>query len=173
MKKKLGALLFVLISMFVLVGWGKKEVRLLDSDRLIDLSKAIEFSKPGGNAGDTEEPQEEVSETLPENVTVEDEKESEGENLENHETIGDVTKNIEIRIRGEKIFYNCGSVNRDGIADKYLEDRIRLDFVSGTQVKLEDDFAEVHTYKNVQKVLKKLKNEIGLTYIEGPYVGGE
>ena len=41
MKKRVHILLFALISVLVLAGWGGKDVRLLDSGKLIDLDKAV------------------------------------------------------------------------------------------------------------------------------------
>lgn len=169
MKKKIKILLFALVAMFILVGWGKKEVRLLDSSKLIDLNKAIELAKPGGNAGDSEE---EVDN--PSDSSASDEEEtSEAENHAVHDSIDETPKNIVIIIRGKKISYSCGSVTRDSISDRQLERIIRLDFVSGTQVTLMDDFAEAHVYMTVREVLDKLKNDIGLSYKEDIFKGGE
>lgn len=166
MKKRARILLFVLSIMFVLVGWGKKEVRLLDSSKLIDLEEAIDHAKPGGMSGNSEE----ESETVSENTSSDDDEETEGENQAEqqteHDSLDEVYKNIVIRINEEEIFYTCGTINTDRLSASQLEDRIRSDYTSGTQVTLMDDFAESHVYKSVQEVLDMLRSDIGLIYKE-------
>lgn len=168
MKKKTCVLLFVAITMFVLVGWGKKEVRLLDSSKLIDLNAAIGLAKPGGTAGDTEE-----SSKSSESDIVEKDEKSDGENHAAHDNIDVIAKDIVIRIRGEQISYTCGSFNRSNISDLQLETRIRQDYMPGAHVTLMDDFAEAHVYKSVCDILDELNRDMGLTYKEDRVVGGE
>ena len=162
MKRKITALLLAMIAMLVLAGWGKKEVRLLDSSKLIDLNKAIELAKPGGMAGDSEE----NAETSSEAAEAEDAKETEGDNHSVHDTLDSVVKNIVIRVRGERISYTCGSINLDNISETQLMNRIRSDYAAGAQVTLMDDFAETHAYKAVKGLLDELKEDIGLNYKE-------
>lgn len=169
MKKRVSILLFVLSIMLVLVGWGKKEVKLLDSSKLIDLNKAIELAKPGGLSGDLEE----ESETASESVSSNDDKETVAENQTEHENLDEANKNIVIRIRDDEIFYTCETMNSVKISASQVEDRIRLDYTSGAQVTLMDDFAESHVYKSVQEVLDVLRSDIGLIYKEDQVVGGE
>ncbi len=168
MKNSIIKSIYVLIIMLALVGWGKSEVRLLDSSKLIDLNKAIEFAKSGGNKGDSEENNNKSSEISNDN----DKKETESNKDTKNDQIDNVTNNIVIRIREEKIFYTCGSKNLDGIILKQLENRIRLDYSSGTQITLVDDFAESKTYKNVCEILDGLKRDIGLNYNEDQIIGG-
>ena len=167
MKNSIIKSIFILIIMLTLVGWGKSEVRLLDSSKLIDLNKAIEFAKSGGNTGDSEDDNNNSSE-----ISNDDKKEPDDNKDTNHDQIDNVTNNIVIRIREEKIFYTCGNKNLDGIILKQLENRIRLDYSSGTQITLVDDFAESQTYKNVCEILDGLKKDIGLNYNEDQLIGG-
>lgn len=169
MKKKVGILLSILIAMFMLVGWGKKEVKLLGGSKLIDLNKAIELAKPGGSAGDSEED----FESLSENTTVEEEETQTGENHTDQDSIDAVAKDISIRIRNNQIYYRCGNEKEDRIADAELEKRISSDYGNKAQVTLYDDYAEAHEYRNVREVLDKLRNGISLTYKEEPYSEGE
>lgn len=164
MNKRIGILLIILLTMFVLVGWGKKEVKLLGSNKLIDLSKAIELAKPGGKSGESEEKPKETSDT----DTSNDEETTESGNYAEHDSVDKATQIIIIRIRGEQISYTCGAVNIDDATDAQLEDRIRSDYVSGAQLTLIDDFAEAHKYKSVRQTLDELKKDIGLEYKEGP-----
>ena len=166
MKKRIHVLPAALILMLMLVGWGGKEVKLLDSGRLIDLDKAIGLAKPGGMSGDTEEasgPSEDA----------EDEKEQEGENDGTDPATDVLAKNIDIRIRGERIFYTCGDTDSENIADNKLKDRLRSDYVQDAQVTLTDDFAEAHVYRKALGILEELKTDIGLSYREDRFAGGE
>ncbi len=151
--------------MLILAGWGGREVRLLGSEKLIDLDKAIALAKPGGMAGDTEE----ASETAED---AGDEKED-GENDGAQQDGAVSVKNIVIRIRGEQIFYTCGGSDSGIVSDSQLSDRIRADYVQGAQVILMDDFAEAHVYRNVLGILEDLKTDIGLSYKEDRFAGGE
>lgn len=158
MKKKGGMLLLFLLSVFMLAGWGKKEVRLLNSNKLIDLNKAIELAKPGGSAGDAEEPSDkEASDAADESEDVND---------KTGEETAASKRDIVIRVRGEDIYYACGTDDPEVISAAQLENRIRLDHSAGSRLTLYDDFAEAHVYKDVRKVLADLKSSIGLNYEE-------
>lgn len=162
MKKKVGVLLYILIAMFMIVGWEKKEVELLVNGKLIDLGYVIGLAKPGGSAGDSEE----ESESLSENNAAEGEDNSKVEIHTDYVSMNEVNKNIEIKIRGEKISYSCGIERSDNILDTQLESAIRSDLGPKTKVTLIDDYAEAHAYRNVRRILDKLKNNTGLTYVE-------
>ena len=165
MNKKTGLMLISLLALFVLAGFGKTEVELLNTGKLIDLEKAIGLAKAGGSAGSLEEGSDASSETDPEAA--------EGEEPSGSGSTQGAVKDIVIRIRGEQIFYRYGSLTMGGFTATKLEDRLRSDFVSGAKVTLADDFAEAHVYKNVLGILDRLKNEMGLTYIETTASGGE
>ncbi|MBO6137609.1 MAG: hypothetical protein J6O71_03260 [Lachnospiraceae bacterium] len=166
MKRKVTLLLFMLTAFALLTGWGKKEVRLLDSSKLIDLSKAIELAKPGGSAGDSEEPSESEE-------SGEEGKVSGNSSQELQESLSPAYQRIVIRIRGEQIFYTHGRYSQDDISAAGLESALRSDYVPGREVILMDDFAEAHVYKEVCGVLDELKSSIGLAYKEDMAAGGE
>ena len=164
MKKRVHILLFALISVLVLAGWGGKDVRLLDSGKLIDLDKAVELAKPGGMSGDTEEapgPDEDDK----------DKKPDKREEDEDPDDTDPVAEKIAIRVRGERIFYSCGVAGNVNISQ--LKDRILSDYVSGASVTLIDDFAEAHVYRRALSILEEVKNDIGLSYREELSAGGE
>ena len=165
MNKKTGLMLISLLALFVLAGFGKTEVELLDSGKLIDLEKAIGLAKAGGSAGSSEEGSDAASETDPEDAA--------GEEPSGYGSTRGAVKDIVIRIRGEQIFYRCGSLTMGGFTDTQLEDRLRSDFVSGAKVTLTDDFAEAHVYKTVRGILDRLNNDMGMTYSETLASGGE
>lgn len=158
MRKKGGILFLFLLTVLMLTGWGRKEVRLLSSNKLIDLNKAIELARPGGSAGDTEDPSDKNA--------SDPEDESEGGAGKAGEETDISKKDIAIRVRGESVYYACGSGEPESIAAQKLEGRIREDHVSGSTVTLYDDFAEAHTYKDVRAILDALKDSIGLNYEE-------
>lgn len=54
MKRKVRLLAFLFLSLLFLVGWGKKEVELLDDKPLIDLNKALGICLPGSDASSDE-----------------------------------------------------------------------------------------------------------------------
>ena len=161
MKRKVTVLLLMLAALVWLTGWGKKEVRLLDSSKLIDLSKAIELAKPGGSEGDSEEDTGETEAAGSNAAGV-----SENGSRELQESLSPVSQRIVIRIRGEQIFYTHGRYSQDDISAAGLESALRSDYVSGSEVVLMEDFAEAHVYKEVCRVLEELKNSIGLVYEE-------
>ena len=166
MKKRIHVLLLALISASVLVGWGGKEVKLLNSEKLIKLDEAIERAKPGGMAGDTEE-------ALGPDEDTGDEKEPDSKSGAADPDTEARVRNIDIRIRGERIFYTCGDVNSGNISDTQLEERIRTDHAQGAQVTLIDDYAEAHVYRKALGILEELKNETGLSFKEERFTGGE
>ncbi len=162
MKKRFRVVLYIVLTMFILVGWGIKEVRLLDSSKLIDLNKAIALAKPGGSFGDSKED----SRTASENEN------EDGKQAEAHNNIDGVAKDIVIRVRDKQIYYSSGNGKEVSVSDTQLESRIRMDFVDGIEVTLVDDYAESHVYKSVREVLNNLKNDMNLTYKEDLSAGG-
>ncbi len=172
MGKKISILLVGSIVLFILGGWGKKAVQLLDSKPLIDLSKAIEFAMPGGSPGESTEPEDQtdISETSEDiEEMVEPEEPEEAVDLSEHEELEEVTKDMLIRIHGESVFYTFGKTTLEDVTEKDLEKQIREDYSSIVQVKLMDDFAESHTYKSIRKMLELLKEELGMDFIEDRY----
>lgn len=154
MRKKPIALFFILITMLFLVGFGKKEIELLDGKKLIDLSKAIEYAKPGGdleenvNAGEASSEQSET-ENVDANV-----------NKTSTEDIEEGEKIIVISIRDQTITYNGISV----VSVDKLEEYIRRDHKEKVQFTLVDDWAEAHQYRSVVAKMKELHSEIGLEF---------
>lgn len=152
MKKKYRLLSLMFLSLlFLVVGWGKKSVELLNDKKLIDLDAAIVMCLPGADVSDNEtnfEKEEKTEAASPEVVT--DDKIS----------IEDQDKTIIIRVRERMVIY-------DGVEwfdmDK-LEDRIRQDNGEHVLFHLIDDYAESHVYKSVVSMLSDLELEIELNY---------
>lgn len=140
----------MILSLLLLVGWGKKNVELLNDKKLIDLNVAIGLCMPGADTLDsrkdtthTDEPEDEKSQTY-------------------RDSTEDEEKTIVIRIRGQKVTYDSVWWNEP---DR-LEDRIREDYGDKVLFRIVDDYAESHVYRRVKGILSELKSEIGLVYTE-------
>ena len=154
MKRKYKLLLLMFFSLLFLVGWGKKQVELLNDKKLIDLNLALQKCLLGTDAPDKEtisDNEEKVDEILPElTVTV---------IPDDKITIEKEERTIVISIRDRNITYN--SVECD--VNK-LKDKIKKDNGEHISFQLVDDFAESHMYKKVMSILSQLELEIGLNY---------
>ena len=148
---------FILISLVFLVGWGKKNVELLNDKKLIDLNVAIENCIPGADASE-----ESTDVTNVENVETEEHTE---EAIFEEETTDKITiENTErimvISVRNRDIFYNSVEyTNMDKLKEKMVQDNGK-----NVTFKLVDDFAEAHVYKEMISILAELKTEVGLKY---------
>lgn len=171
MKKRTRILLAVILAAVFLAGWGIAEVEFLDDKKLIDLSKAIEYARPGGelteNTSDVSESGE-STDVLTENET---EPETEAEETEAEtvieETIPEPTEPEEkvavISVRDETIRYDGKAI--DDI--DALEEAVRRDdaeYGEYVQFVVIDDFAEAHVYKRVLKKMAALEAEMGFIY---------
>lgn len=145
MKRRGIAVLFVLLSVMLLAGWGKKQVELLDDKKLIDLSKAIENCKGGDLLKPSDNPDGVVE---PGEDSLSD----------SGDTVSE--KEIVISVRNKTVTYD--TVEWKNI--KNLEMKIRQDFKEKVVFKLVDNYAEAHVYRYIMKVLADLEAEIGITY---------
>ncbi len=151
MKRKYKLLLFMVVSLLCLVGWGKKQVELLNDKKLIDLNLALQNCSLGAdskeNASDNDE---KVEEIVPEITEIPDDK----------IVIEKKEKTIVISVRGRDITYDFAKWNDiDKLKDKMKQDNGEL-----VSFQLVDDFAESHIYKRVMTILSELELEIGLKY---------
>lgn len=126
---------FMVLGMFLLLGFGTKSVELLNNSLLIDLDKAISLSSIG-NEG------------------------NEDNSFENVEPVK--AKTYVISIRDTRIKFG-GEVIADA---SVLKERLAKNFSSGDSVRLVDDFAEAHVYREVLGVLDELSQSEGFTYSE-------
>lgn len=140
--KKILLIILCLTSILFLCAWAEQAVILSTDDKLIDLSKAIEFVKPGGEA-------------LEESDEAADEKPTSGEpdNSGNAQTV------IVISVRNEAVTYNGNS-----LGGRSIEELLRRDNKENVRFCLVDDFAEAHVYKAILKQLELLHTEIGLEF---------
>lgn len=156
MKKKY-TILFVIFSLMLLAGWGKKNVELLNDKKLIDLDAAIGICIPGANAAQASD-----------NVVNQSDAENEEHNEENmtaeialddKERIDEEKQVRVIKIRAREIVYETVETDIDE-----LKNKIKQDNGKNVTFKLVDDFAEAHVYKEVKSMLSELEQEIGLKY---------
>ena len=151
MKRKYKLLLFIVISLLCLVGWGKKQVELLNDKKLIDLNLALQNCSLGADSKEnTSDNDEKVEEIVPEITPTPIDK----------IVIEEKEKIIVISVRGRNITYNFVKWNDiDKLKDKMKQDNGEL-----VSFQLVDDFAESHVYKRVMAILSELELEIGLKY---------
>lgn len=139
--------MFIIVS-FVLVGFGTNTVTLLRKSRVIDLQKAIEFAKPGGDEGeqaDTTAKDNPESKDIPEPVVTESQS---------------GPTSVKIIISGKTIKIDGAIVQTPDLVENKIREIFRVD----NTYELIDDYAEAHVYKGVIKVLEKLNEDIGLKY---------
>lgn len=155
--KKTTIILLSILSIFFLVGWGKKSVELLNGTPLIDLNKAIKEA-PIGNQGNTQKLEEYEMES--DDIIMD----SQIESVPNKESIiSQEEKNVVyiIEINDTTITYD-GKLCNEGD----LEKKIINDCSNGAgSVRLKDDYAEANIYKRVLEILDKLHKDIGLQYV--------
>ena len=151
MKRKYKLLLFMVVSLLCLVGWGKKQVELLNDKKLIDLNLALQNCSLGADSKEnTSDNDEKVEEVLPKITEIPDDK----------IVIEKKEKTIVISVRGRDITYDFAKWNDiDKLKDKMKQDNGEL-----VSFQLVDDFAESHIYKRVMTILSELELEIGLKY---------
>ena len=151
MKRKYKLLLFMVVSLLCLVGWGKKQVELLNDKKLIDLNLALQNCSLGADSKEnTSDNDEKVDEIVPEITPTPTDK----------IVIEEKEKTIVISIRGRNITYNFAKWNDiEKLKDKMKQDNGKL-----VSFRLVDDFAEAHIYKRVMAILSELELEIGLKY---------
>ncbi len=156
MKKKY-TILFVIFSLMLLAGWGKKNVELLNDKKLIDLDAAIGICIPGADTAQASD-----------NVVNQSDAENEEHNEENmtaeialddKERIDEEKQVRVIKIRAREIVYETVETDIDELKNKLKQDNGK-----NVTFKLVDDFAEAHVYKEVKSMLSELEQEIGLKY---------
>lgn len=134
--KKILLTILCLSSIIFLCAAAENKIKFSKEEKLIDLHKAIEFAKPGGESM-------EESEGSADSGTPNEDEESV----------------IVISIRDVIITYNGIPLE-----NKDLEQLLRWDCKENVRFCLVDDFAEAHVYRSVLKQLNELHSEIGLKF---------
>ncbi len=140
--KKFLLIILCLTSILFLCAWAEQAVILNTDEKLIDLSKAIDFVKPGGEA-------------LEESDEADGEKPT-GADVDNS---GNAQTVIVISVRNETVTYN-GTL----LGEKSIEELLSRDNRENVRFCLVDDFAEAHVYKAILRQLELLHTEIGLEF---------
>ncbi len=163
MKRKCRLLMFLLLSLLVLAGWGKKTVELLNSKKLIDLNAAIEISLSGADSleqEDTGTPQ--ISATPVQTPVPTAEPVTEPTNTPMPSaTEKPKPRAVVINVRGCEV--TCDSTQWEDM--DALKERIAREADSNVIFRLVDDFAEAHVYRQIIAILEELEAEQGLSYI--------
>ncbi|WP_029322015.1 hypothetical protein [Butyrivibrio sp. AE3004] len=159
-KRRLGLTILSVLCAFLICGFGKKSVELT-KDNLIDLDKAIEISVLGvEETGKTKE-----KDTVKEKTT-DSSKEKSGEAKKANEVAtanngGKKNVTIKVRIRDREIFVNGEDT---AISVDELSKKIKQIYTGGEKVRLIDDYAEAHIYREADEILRGLSSEMGFKY---------
>lgn len=147
MRKKIHILslfLALMVAVMAFVGWGKQPVELLnDNPPLIDLNAAIkeaDFGQNGNTGSETGDPS----------------KDHQGEDGNTQQ--GEAHHTFEIFVRDEDITFEKLIIRKVDTLKRKLEQECQV----GDTVKLIDDYAEAHRYREVWDMLKPLAEERGL-----------
>ncbi len=143
--KKTAVIFFLLVFSLSAIGWGKKSVDLLKKD-LLDLDKAIDAANWG----------------IEDNPQAADESNTETEDNSSVSKNNSFGETIKVRINGERIF-----VDGEETGKGELEKKIKTNYSGREKVRLFDDYAEAHIYKEVNGILTGLSNSMGFEYDEG------
>lgn len=137
-KKKL--FLIVLLCLLTLAGFGTKTVQLLnDKPPLINLDEAIQEAKYGKNGNEAHQDGEDPD--------------------KDSEKIGNT---ITVTVHGEGVWLEA---HRFFSLDS-LKTRLIANYNIGDTIKLVDDYAEAHFYREILSILERLNTENGIVYFE-------
>ncbi|EOS34321.1 hypothetical protein C804_01569 [Lachnospiraceae bacterium A4] len=155
--RKMMVILLSVVCVLILVGWGEKSVELLNDKPLIDLKTAIK-EVPLGKQGNTLiiENHEKSSDEI---VTID-----QNENIPSKEIGGSQNKvEYKIIIKDTTVTYN-GTIHTDmqSLKNKIASDCDDMEI----KIRLIDDFAESHVYKETLAILEQLHKENNLEYQE-------
>lgn len=170
MKRKYKWLLLVFLSLLVLVGWGKKNVELLSSKKLIDLDAAIQICMPGADSSEqengdkTEKPMTSTVTPKPTAKPTSTPKPTATPRptATPKPTEAPKPRAIVISVRDRQVTYaSTGLEDLDILKERILQDNDAL-----VTFRLVDDFAEAHVYRKIIGVLEELEAEAGIRYIK-------
>lgn len=147
--RTLRMLLFGTMMVLVLVGWGKQPVQLLnETPPLIDLDAAIQEADFGNNGNTGEE-------------TGDPDVDHPGGNDGDTQQVNQ-NKTIVISIRDEELTYDNMMILSRSVDN--LRRRLEKEYQKGDVIRLVDDFAEAHKYREVLAMLEALRSEKGFVY---------
>ncbi len=159
-KKRIGMAIFLLLCASLMCGFGKKSVELT-TDALINLDKAIEISVLGVEETRKTKEKDTQKEKSSDSST---EKSNESKQVNSVEPAGNGKKEIEtikVRIREREIFVHGEDV---AISTNELSKKIKQLYTGSEKVRLIDDYAEAHVYREADEILLGLSSEMGFKY---------
>ena len=148
--KKAILIMLALSCMLLFIGAGKKNVRLLRHG-LIDLDKAIELARWGGEEKGSS------SDSVSENEESDSDDSSPGQGGSTSSAKGRAL--IKIAIHVKQIELDGQECDIDDLEEK-LEELCSRD----SNVLLTDDYAEAHVYRRVNDIITGLRDRIGFAY---------
>lgn len=133
------------LAVILFAGWGKKPVELLnDNPPLIDLDAAIREADFGKN-GNTDQNAGDPSQENPG-----------GNNGDSDHTSQEEGKTHVIKVRDREVTYE-GESYGDRLA--ILKNKLIRAYRSGDFIRLVDDYAEAHTYRNALALVEELEEK--------------
>lgn len=155
--RKIRIVLLLVLSIFILSGWGEKSVELLNDKPLIDLNKAIK-EVPLGKQGNTLTIK--GYEKSSEEVTIGNQNENSAK--EKSEVSQDKIE-YQIIIQDTTIHYNGNKyTDMETVKNKINSDCNNMKI----KICLIDKYAESHVYKEILAILEQLHKENNLEYQE-------
>lgn len=159
MKRKIRWLALVMLSLFLLAGFGKKSVELLSDKKLIDLNAAIGICFPGADdmipeEGDITQTPEQEEPTAKPTATPRP-------TVTPKPTGTAKPRAVVINVRDREV--TCGSSTWEDMAA--FKERLAREANSNVTFRLVDDYAEAHVYRQIMAILKELEEEYGISYI--------
>lgn len=168
MKRKIKwLLLFSFLLLFV--GWGKKNVELLNAKKLIDLNAALGNCVLGADAilpddkENTEQTQISVTPTVTPKLQSTPRPTATPRPLvalTPQPTATPTPRTIVISVRDRKVMYDT----LDWESVDTLKAQIQKDHAAHISFRLVDDFAEAHVYREIMAILAELEAETGIRY---------
>ena len=142
-------IILIISGSFMMTGWGKKTVELLD-ENLIDLDKAVKISIAGVTATNEAD-------------TADAEKKEDGEKdslFRNGKDNTEKIHRITIQIHGKEILYNGKKYDT---ADD-LVNELSSSMSGVISMQLKDDYAEAHKYREADEALRSYCEKRGYEY---------
>lgn len=175
MKRKNILLLLLLLSLLLLAGWGKKQVELLNDEKLIDLDAAIQICLQGSDSATAPE-NPEVTAAAKVSATPKPTRMPILPSVTPSPTIAPsvipqpttrptpsltpAPRTVVISVRGREITYDSVVL---GEVDQ-VKVHIGQDHAGHISFRLVDNFAEAHVYRQLMAILEEMKTKIGIRY---------
>lgn len=159
-KKRIGITIFSLLCASFIGGFGKKSVELTQNN-LIDIDKAIEISVLGVEETAKTEKKDTQKEKSSDSSKDKSDKSKQSNPVNPTDNGEKQVVTIKVRIRNREVFVHGEDV---AISTDELSTKIKQIYTGDEKVRLIDDYAEAHIYREVDEILRRLSSEMGFKY---------